>query len=218
VNPKIGLSFAEVLRSFLRADPDVIMVGETRDQDTAKTVVAASLTGHLVLSTMHTNNAVESVVRLLDIGLDPFNFSDALVGIVGQRLVRQLCAVCRRPHAATQEELDALASAYCSGTELQPAEVIKRWRAEHAKEHGSVILFSPQGCQVCDQTGYRGRIGIHEVLPASPTIKAKIQMRADTTQIARVAVAEGMLTLKQDGIEKILQGHTDLKQVRTVCQ
>jgi type II secretory ATPase GspE/PulE/Tfp pilus assembly ATPase PilB-like protein len=218
VNPKIGLSFAEVLRSFLRADPDVIMVGETRDQDTAKTVVAASLTGHLVLSTMHTNNAVESVVRLLDIGLDPFNFSDALVGIVGQRLVRQLCAVCRRPHAATQEELDALASAYCSGTELQPAEVINRWRAEHAKEHGSVILFSPQGCQVCDQTGYRGRIGIHEVLPASPTIKSKIQMRADTTQIARVAIGEGMLTLKQDGIEKILQGHTDLKQVRTVCQ
>ena len=133
VNAKIGLTFPEILRSFLRADPDVIMVGETRDHDTARTVVAASLTGHLVLSTMHTNSAVESVVRLLDIGLDPFNFSDALIGAVGQRLVRRLCAVCRKPHAASQEELDALAKAYCFGTDLDPAMVVRRWRSEHVR-------------------------------------------------------------------------------------
>jgi type II secretory ATPase GspE/PulE/Tfp pilus assembly ATPase PilB-like protein len=217
VNAKIGLTFPEILRSFLRADPDVIMVGETRDQDTARTVVAASLTGHLVLSTMHTNNAVESVVRLLDIGLDPFNFSDALIGIVGQRLVRRLCAVCRKPHAASQDELDALAAAYCFGSKLKAAEVLKQWRSEYAREHGSLILFSPEGCQVCDRTGYRGRIGLHELLVASPTVKAKIQSKADMHDITRVAVAEGMLTLKQDGIHKILQGHTDLKQVRSVC-
>jgi type II secretory ATPase GspE/PulE/Tfp pilus assembly ATPase PilB-like protein len=217
VNAKIGLTFPEILRSFLRADPDVIMVGETRDQDTAKTVVAASLTGHLVFSTMHTNSAVESVVRLLDIGLDPFNFSDALLGIVGQRLVRRLCPVCRKPHRASQEEIDALAEVYCQGTAFSPAEVVARWQSHHAREHGSIILYLPEGCQVCDRTGYKGRIGLHELLIASPVIKTKIQAKADMQEIMRIAIADGMLPLKQDGIEKILQGHTDLKQVRTVC-
>jgi type II secretory ATPase GspE/PulE/Tfp pilus assembly ATPase PilB-like protein len=156
-------------------------------------------------------------VRLLDIGLDPFNFSDALVGVVGQRLVRRLCAVCRKPHAASQEELDTLAKAYCFGTDSDPAALARRWRSEHVREHGSLILFSPQGCQVCDHTGYRGRIGLHEVLAGSPAVKAKIQAKADMQDITRTAIREGMLTLKQDGIEKILQGHTDLKQVRSVC-
>jgi type II secretory ATPase GspE/PulE/Tfp pilus assembly ATPase PilB-like protein len=217
VNAKIGLTFPEVLRSFLRADPDVIMVGETRDQDTARTVVAASLTGHFVLSTMHTNSAVESIVRLLDIGIDPFNFSDALVGVLGQRLVRRLCMVCRKPEEAASEEIETLAHAYCFGTNLKPAEVIRRWHAEHVLEHGSFVLFSAQGCQVCDRTGYRGRIGVHELLVASPTVKVKIQAKADMHEIARTAMAEGMVMLRQDGIEKILQGHTDLKQVRAVC-
>jgi type II secretory ATPase GspE/PulE/Tfp pilus assembly ATPase PilB-like protein len=217
VNAKIGLTFPEVLRSFLRADPDVIMVGETRDQDTARTVVAASLTGHFVLSTMHTNSAVESIVRLLDIGLDPFNFSDALVGVLGQRLVRRLCMVCRKPQAASNEEIETLAQAYCFGTELKPADVMRRWHAEHVREHGALVLFSPQGCQVCDRSGYRGRIGVHELLVASPVVKMKIQTKADMHDIARTAMAEGMIMLRQDGIEKILQGHTDLKQVRAVC-
>jgi len=217
VNAKIGLTFPEVLRSFLRADPDVIMVGETRDQDTARTVVAASLTGHFVLSTMHTNSAVESIVRLLDIGLDPFNFSDALVGVLGQRLVRRLCMVCRKPQAASNEEIETLAQTYCFGTELKPADVMRRWHAEHVREHGALVLFSPQGCQVCDRSGYRGRIGVHELLVASPVVKMKIQTKADMHDIARTAMAEGMIMLRQDGIEKILQGHTDLKQVRAVC-
>ena len=217
VHSKIGLTFPEVLRSFLRADPDVVMVGETRDEDTAKTVVAASLTGHLVLSTMHTNSAVESVVRLLDFGLDPFNFADALLGIVGQRLVRRLCPTCRSSHTASKEELDILASAYCFGTELDPAEVSSRWRSQYGSDDGSLVLFSPEGCEACDRTGYRGRIGLHELLVASPAVKQKVQSRSDVGQITAVAMAEGMIMLKQDGIEKILQGHTDLKQVRSVC-
>ena len=214
---KIGLTFPEILRSFLRADPDVIMVGETRDQETAKTVVAASLTGHLVLSTMHTNNAVESVVRLLDIGIDPFNFSDALIGVLGQRLVRRLCPVCRKPNRASQEEIDALAELYCKGTHFEPAQVAARWRQQYGREHGSIILYHPDGCQVCDRTGYKGRIGIHELLVASPIIKSRIQAKADVQEITRIAIESGMIPLKQDGIEKILQGHTDLKQIRAVC-
>lgn len=217
VHAKIGLTFPEVLRSFMRADPDVIMVGETRDTETAATVIAASLTGHLVLSTMHTNSAVESVVRLLDFGLDPFNFADALLGIVGQRLVRRLCSACRAPHSASKEEIDILAREYCFGTEFDAAEVGRRWRSQYGSREGAIKLFSAAGCDRCDQTGYKGRLGIHELLVASATVKAKIQAKAKVSEITRTAVAEGMLTLKQDGIEKILQGHTDLTQIQAVC-
>ena len=216
VHAKIGLTFPDVLRSFMRADPDVIMVGETRDQDTAKTVVAASLTGHLVLSTMHTNSAVESVVRLLDFGLDPFNFSDALLGIVGQRLVRRLCTACRAPHSGSKKEIDTLASTYCFGTEFDPAEISAQWRVQYGSKDGSLTLFSAKGCEVCDRTGYKGRIGLHELLVASAAVKVKIQAKADVGDITRTAIKEGMRTLKQDGIEKILEGHTDLKQIRAV--
>jgi type II secretory ATPase GspE/PulE/Tfp pilus assembly ATPase PilB-like protein len=131
VNAKLGLSFPEVLRSFLRADPDVIMVGEMRDAETARTVIAASLTGHLVLSTMHTNSAVESVVRLLDFGLDPFNFSDALLGVLAQRLVRRLCTACRTAHPASPEEIEALAQEYCRDLRLDPVQVIASWRSRY---------------------------------------------------------------------------------------
>jgi type II secretory ATPase GspE/PulE/Tfp pilus assembly ATPase PilB-like protein len=217
VHMKIGLTFPNVLRSFLRADPDIIMVGEMRDQDTAKTVVAASLTGHLVLSTMHTNSAVESVARLLDFGLDPFNFADALLGIVGQRLVRRLCPVCRRPHRASKQEIDSLAEAFCFGTQLDVTEVSARWHQQYGSVKDGVTLYSPKGCEACDHTGYKGRIGLHELLVASSPIKGKIQANADMQDIARTASGEGMLTLKQDGIEKIVQGHTDLKQVRSAC-
>ncbi len=218
VNEKLGLSFPEVLRSFLRADPDVIMVGETRDSETARTVIAASLTGHLVFSTMHTNSAVESIVRLLDFGLDPFNFSDALLGIVGQRLVRRLCTACRTPHIASREEIDALAHEYCHDLELVPAEIAARWRSLYGNSAGEITLYSPTGCALCDQSGYKGRMGVYELVVASPAIKANIQARATSAEILRGAIGSGMTTLEQDAIEKILQGHLDLSQVLVSCR
>jgi type II secretory ATPase GspE/PulE/Tfp pilus assembly ATPase PilB-like protein len=217
VNAKLGLSFPEVLRSFLRADPDVIMVGEMRDPETARTVIAASLTGHLVLSTMHTNSAVESVIRLLDLGLDPFNFSDALLGIVGQRLVRRLCTTCRTPHEATSDEIDALAQQYCRVGGLDPHEITMRWRSRYGSSNGTLALHSAVGCALCDGSGYKGRMGVHELLAASPGIKAKIQAKATSAEILREALDGGMVTLEQDAIEKILQGHLDFEQVQAAC-
>lgn len=218
VNEKLGLTFPEVLRSFLRADPDVIMVGETRDPETARTVIAASLTGHLVLSTMHTNNAVESIVRLLDFGLDPFNFSDALLGVVGQRLVRRLCTACRTPHLASLEEINALAHEYCRDLNLVPAEIAARWRSLYGNSDGVITLQSSPGCSACDHSGYKGRMGVYELLVASPAIKAKIQAKATSAEILREALQNGMVTFEQDAIEKILQGHLDFKQVLASCR
>jgi type II secretory ATPase GspE/PulE/Tfp pilus assembly ATPase PilB-like protein len=218
VNEKLGLTFPEVLRSFLRADPDVIMVGETRDAETARTVVAAALTGHLVLSTMHTNSAVESIVRLLDFGLDPFNFSDALLGVVGQRLVRRLCTACRKPHQASSEEIDALAREHCRNVNLVPAEIASRWRSRYGSGDGRITLYSPTGCAICDQTGYKGRMGVYELLVATPEIKAKIQAKATSAEIMREALANGMVSFEQDAIEKVLQGHLDFKQVQASCR
>jgi type II secretory ATPase GspE/PulE/Tfp pilus assembly ATPase PilB-like protein len=218
VNEKLGLTFPEVLRSFLRADPDVIMVGETRDAETARTVVAASLTGHLVLSTMHTNSAVESIVRLLDFGLDPFNFSDALLGVVGQRLVRRLCTACRKPYLATSEEIDVLAREHSRNVNLIPAEIAARWRSRYGNGDGGITLHSPVGCAVCDQTGYKGRMGVYELLVATPEIKAKIQAKATSAEIMREALANGMVSFEQDAIEKVLQGHLDFKQVQASCR
>jgi type II secretory ATPase GspE/PulE/Tfp pilus assembly ATPase PilB-like protein len=201
----------------MRADPDVIMVGETRDTETAATVITASLTGHLVLSTMHTNGAVESVVRLLDFGLDPFNFADALLGIVGQRLVRRLCLKCRVPRSASEAEVNSLALAYRADMDIDAAALARRWHIQYAGLDGLIKLYSAAGCAQCDLTGYRGRLGIHEMFVASAAIKAKIQAKAEISEITQIALAEGMLTMKQDGIEKILQGHTDLTQVQTAC-
>lgn len=217
VNTKIGVTFPEVLRSFMRADPDVIMVGETRDTETAATVITASLSGHLVLSTMHTNSAVESVVRLLDFGLDPFNFADALLGIVGQRLVRRLCLKCRVPRSATEAEVNSLAQAYRADTDIDATVLARGWHIQHGGQEGAIKLYSAAGCLQCDHTGYRGRVGIHEMLVASAAIKMKIQARATVPELIQIAVAEGMLTMKQDGIEKILQGHTDLTEVQMAC-
>jgi len=217
VNAKIGWTFAAVLRSFLRVDPDVIMVGETRDIETARTVVEASLTGHLVLSTMHTNGAAESVVRLLDFGLDPFNFADALLGVIGQRLARGLCSSCRKARPATQEELDILAHHYCFGTALNPPDIIDKWRKQYGGESGVLNTYYADGCGKCDRSGYKGRVGVYEMLVASPGVKRKIYSRANVQDLLQVAMGEGMLTLRQDGIEKILQGHTDLEQVQAVC-
>jgi type II secretory ATPase GspE/PulE/Tfp pilus assembly ATPase PilB-like protein len=216
VQSRIDWTFAAVLRSFMRADPDVIMVGETRDLETARTVLEASLTGHLVLSTMHTNSAAESMVRLLDFGLDPFNFSDALIGVLSQRLVRRLCASCSRPYRANAQELGMLAQEYCENTGQEPAPVQAAWRARYGDSEGHVTLRAACGCEHCDGSGYKGRLGIHELLVATPAIKKQIAAKVSAAELARGAMAQGMRTLRQDGIEKILQGQTSWEQVRTL--
>jgi type II secretory ATPase GspE/PulE/Tfp pilus assembly ATPase PilB-like protein len=216
VQAKIDWTFAAVLRSFMRADPDVIMVGETRDPETAKIVIEASLTGHLVFSTMHTNSAVESVVRLLDLGLDPFNFADALLGVVGQRLVRRLCPNCRKPYSAGDEEIAMLAHEYCFESALNPDEVQARWKKQYGNDDGKLILFSAGGCKQCNKTGYKGRLGVHELLITSAAIKKKIHAKANVADMLETALAEGMCTIRQDGIEKIFQGLTDWEQIRAI--
>jgi type II secretory ATPase GspE/PulE/Tfp pilus assembly ATPase PilB-like protein len=212
VNPKIGWTFAAAMRSFMRADPDVIMVGEMRDAETAKIGIEASLTGHLVLSTLHTNSAPESVVRLLDLGMDPFNFADGLLGVLAQRLVRRLCTECRVGYAPAGPELEALAMEYCASTKTDPGRILHGWRAR-AKP---VTLYRAKGCPRCDRTGYKGRIGLFELLVADASIKRLVQTRAPVSEIAAAATAAGMRTLKQDGIDKVVRGLTDVQQVRAV--
>jgi type II secretory ATPase GspE/PulE/Tfp pilus assembly ATPase PilB-like protein len=207
VHPKIDFTFAVAMRSFLRADPDVIMVGEMRDHETAATGIEASLTGHLVFSTLHTNSAPETIVRLLDMDIDPFNFADALLGILAQRLVRTLCAACKEEYTPTAEEF---------------AELVRDYGAEHWDKVGvsyssSLRLFRPKGCPKCGGSGYKGRMGIHELLVASDDLKRMIQKRASVEDMRKRAMAEGMTTLLQDGIIKVLRGHTDFQQVRAVC-
>jgi type II secretory ATPase GspE/PulE/Tfp pilus assembly ATPase PilB-like protein len=179
-------------------------------------VIEASLTGHLVFSTMHTNSAAESTVRLLDFGLDPFNFADALIGVLGQRLVRRLCVGCSRPYPADDEELAKLAHEYCLGTELEPAQVVARWRARYGDAQGVLNLRRPCGCDLCDNSGYKGRLGVHELLVATPEVKKQISAKGGVAELVRTAVAQGMRTLRQDGIEKILQGQTCWEQVRAI--
>ena len=216
VNAKIDWTFANVLRSILRADPDVIMVGETRDPETAKTLIEASLTGHLVASTMHTNSAVESVIRMLDLGLDPFNFADALLGVLGQRLVRRMCHACRKPHLATADELAMLAHEYCFETDLSQPAILQQWSTQYAREDGQIILYSALGCDKCDGKGYKGRLGLHELLINTPVIRKMIHSRANVNEIVAVAISQGMRTMRQDGIDKILQGITDWDQIKTI--
>jgi type II secretory ATPase GspE/PulE/Tfp pilus assembly ATPase PilB-like protein len=217
VNAKIGLTFAAALRAFLRLDPDVIMVGEMRDSETARTGVEASLTGHLVFSTLHTNSAPESVTRLLDLGMDPFNFADALLGVLAQRLARALCPDCKKPHKLSEEEVRVLLKEFCDGTPLVPSEVRKRWESSYADKQGQLTLYEAVGCDKCGTRGYRGRLVVHELLVNSRAIKALIQAHARVEDIQKTALSEGMLTLKQDGIEKALQGKTDVAQVRAVA-
>jgi len=217
VNPKIGWTFAGALRSFLRLDPDVIMVGEMRDEETAKIGLEASLTGHLVLSTLHTNSAVESVVRLLDMGADPFQFADALLGVLAQRLARRLCPDCKTPYAPAADELRALAQEYCLGTSLDPAAVTEEWKHGFAAARQQLVFYSAKGCSACGEAGYKGRLGIHELFVAHPAIKRQIQSKAFASDILNAALAAGMHTLKQNGIEKMLRGETDMQQVRAVC-
>ena len=203
INPKIGLDFAAALRSFLRADPDVIMIGEMRDQETAHIGVQASLTGHMVFSTLHTNSAPETVTRLLDMDIDPFNFADSLLCIVAQRLIKTLCSHCKEGYSPDQREMDELAKDFGPGYE------------EHFPRTKKLTLCRAKGCGQCIQ-GYRGRTGVHELMTASEQIRHLIKRRRPTEDIRDQAMAEGMLTLKQDALLKVLQGVTDIKQVRTV--
>ena len=207
VMPKIGFDFAAAMRAFLRADPDVIMVGEMRDEETASTGIEASLTGHLVLSTLHTNSAVETVVRLLDMGLDPFNFADAVLGILGQRLVKRVCKDCRQEYHPERAEYDELAQAF--GEEA--------FATLNQKYDGSFVLYRGKGCASCNKTGYRGRLGIHELLLATDEMKRRIQSKARVAELLEWARAEGMTTLVQDGVLKTLGGLTDFRQVKAVA-
>ncbi len=206
VNPRIGVTFASALRAFLRADPDVIMVGEMRDVETASMGIEASLTGHLVFSTLHTNSAPETVTRLLEMGLDPFSFSDSLLCVLAQRLVRLLCNECKEPFHPDEDELNEIVEEY--GHDSLTADALRRT---------GVTMFRAVGCENCVQSGYRGRVGIHEVLECTAKIRSLIKHRADTDVVREQALLDGMLTLKQDGILKVLSGLTDIHEVRRVC-
>ncbi len=206
VNPRIGLTFAAALRSFLRLDPDVIMVGEMRDEETASIAVEASLTGHLVLSTLHTNSAAETVTRLLEMGLDPFSFSDSLICILAQRLARRLCKGCRRVYKPSERELDEIINEYGEEAFLETG---------LAKD--DITLAEPVGCDLCDNTGYHGRLGIHELLNCDDAMKSLIKNKPETDQIRALAAVAGMTTLKQDGILKVCQHLTDIHEIRRIC-
>ncbi|MFC1533960.1 ATPase, T2SS/T4P/T4SS family [Thermodesulfobacteriota bacterium] len=206
VQPKIGFDFAAAMRSFLRADPDVIMVGEMRDHETVSTGVEASLTGHLVFSTLHTNSAPETITRLLDMGMDPFNFADALLGVLAQRLVRTLCKDCKESYNPDQEEYDSLVRAYDGDFD-----------AQGFLYNDDLVLCRANGCDKCNNTGYRGRTALIELLDGTDDMRALIQGRTKMEELREQAVKDGMTTLMQDGIRKVFLGQTDIQQVRRVC-
>jgi type II secretory ATPase GspE/PulE/Tfp pilus assembly ATPase PilB-like protein len=207
VQPKIGFTFAAAMRAFLRADPDVIMVGEMRDKETADTGIEASLTGHLVLSTLHTNSAVETVTRLLDMGCDPFSFADAMLGVLAQRLARRICKDCKEQYVGTPEEYADLRAAY--GEEY--------WDKLGIKQDATFRLSRGKGCETCNRSGFKGRVALHELLLGSDQMKRMVQQKARTEDMLKAALAEGMTTLVQDGIQKVLQGLTTHKEVKAVA-
>jgi type II secretory ATPase GspE/PulE/Tfp pilus assembly ATPase PilB-like protein len=214
VHSKIGWTFAAAMRSFLRADPDVIMIGEMRDEETARIAIEASLTGHLVLSTLHTNSAPESVVRLLDMGMAPFNFADSMLGILAQRLVRRLCSKCKVLEPLHKQGLQDLAAEYCTDTALSPDAIAAEWMQRYS---GAPKLPRAPGCLACGNSGYSGRLGIHELLVNSSAVRPLIRRSAGADELRAAGIAEGMRTLRQDGIEKCLEGLTDIHEVRGAC-
>ena len=207
VKPRIGLDFARVMRSFLRADPDVIMIGEMRDEETASTGVEASLTGHLVFSTLHTNSAPETITRLLDMGLNALNFSDAFLGVLAQRLVRTLCSNCRESYHPSEEEFNDIVDAYGP----------KNFALTGISYTPDLVLYRPTGCDICAGSGYKGRMGIHELMEGTREIKRMIKKQAPAEELFNQAAKEGMTTLKQDAICKLFQGFTDMKEINRVC-
>lgn len=196
VNPKINLSFAAGLRSILRQDPDVIMIGEIRDRETAEIAIHASLTGHLVFSTLHTNDAASAATRLIDMGIEPFLVASSVVAVLAQRLLRRICPDCKRPYAPSEEELSRL--------DVAPG--------------SNVTLYRGAGCAACSQTGYRGRTGIFELMVLNDEIRRLIGSKADSTAIKHTAITNGMVTLKQEGAERVLQGQTTLEEVMRITQ
>jgi type II secretory ATPase GspE/PulE/Tfp pilus assembly ATPase PilB-like protein len=207
VQPKIDFTFAAAMRSFLRADPDVIMVGEMRDHETAAIGIEASLTGHLVFSTLHTNSAPETITRLLDMNIDPFNFADALLGIMAQRLIRTLCQKCKEGYHPSPEEFEELIEIY--GHEWFPQLNIKY--------SPDFTLYQPKGCPQCNNSGYKGRMGVHELLVGTDDLKRAVQRRAPIDELRHLAMQQGMRTLLQDALEKAMRGLTDVKQARAVA-
>ena len=204
VSPKIGFTFANALRAFLRADPDIILIGEMRDKETAHAGIEASLTGHLVLSTLHTNSAPETITRLLDLGLDPVNFSDACVGILAQRLVRTLCGNCKEKYVASETDM---------------AFIERQYGKEHLAELNlppTLELYRAKGCEECGNTGYKGRTGVHELLGMTPELRSLVYKEASVADMKQQATHDGMRTLVQDAIFKVLKGDTDLAQVQIV--
>jgi type II secretory ATPase GspE/PulE/Tfp pilus assembly ATPase PilB-like protein len=214
VNSRIGWTFAAAMRTFLRADPDVIMIGEMRDEETARIAIEASLTGHLVMSTLHTNSAPESVTRLLEIGLDPFMFSDSLLGVLAQRLVRRLCPDCRVREALDERAARSLSQIYLQTPVpgLEPDALLADWRRRFGVD-GQLVQYRHLGCDACGGTGFRGRLGIHELLVADDSMRTLVRRRAPATEMFQSALKGGMRTLRQDGIEKVLTGLTDLAEV-----
>ena len=207
VKPKIGLDFARIMRAFLRADPDVIMIGEMRDEETASIGIEASLTGHLVFSTLHTNSAPETITRLLDMGLNPLNFSDAFLGVLAQRLTRRVCKDCMEEYPLTKDDFEMVYVDYGE----------KYWERTGIEYDPDMTLYRPVGCESCSNTGYRGRMGIHELMEGTPKIKLMIKKQANTEILFAQAMKEGMSTLRQDGIMKVFKGLTDMSEVRRVC-
>ncbi|MEK7237418.1 MAG: ATPase, T2SS/T4P/T4SS family [Nitrospirota bacterium] len=207
VQPKIGFTFATAMRAFLRADPDVIMVGEMRDKETAEIGIEASLTGHLVMSTLHTNSAVETVTRLLDMGCDSFSFADAMLGVLAQRLTRRICKDCKEQYIGTPEEYEEIRQGY--GPE--------HWDKLEIPQDNTFRLARGKGCDTCNRTGFKGRVALHELLLGSDRIKRMIQTKARTEEMVKAAIEDGMTTLMQDGVHKTLLGHTTFKEVKAVA-
>ncbi len=205
--PKIGLDFPRIMRAFLRADRDIIMIGEMRDHETAAIGIEASLTGHLVFSTLHTNSAPETVTRLLDMGLNPLNFSDAFLGVLAQRLIRRLCKSCRKKYHPTEEEFQDLVQDYGETA----------FRALGVEYGPDTKLHKIKGCEECSNTGYRGRLGAHELMYGSKEVKRLIKREAETEALFEKSSEEGMTTIRQDALTKVLQGLTDVDEVRRVC-
>ncbi len=199
INPKAGLTFASGLRSILRCDPDIIMVGEIRDKETAQIAVESALTGHLVLSTLHTNDAPGALSRLTEMGVEPFLTASAVDCVIAQRLVRKLCEYCRDPYPATKELLERLGFS---------RDAVEKWKETQ--------LYKAAGCAHCNGTGYKGRLGIYEIMPVTEALERLIVERKSADELARVAVAEGMVSLRQDGLERVLQGVTTVEEISRV--
>ncbi|MCP3163814.1 type II secretion system ATPase GspE [Myxococcus qinghaiensis] len=202
INPKIGLTFSQGLRSFLRQDPDVIMVGEIRDKDTAEIAIQASLTGHLVLSTVHTNDAAGAVTRLVDMGVEPFLVASSLTGILAQRLVRRVCPDCRVAYQPTDVELKELGHSLVS----------------FKARYGTDRIYKAVGCPTCNRNGYRGRTGIYEFLPVDDDVRQLVLKNVDASTIKKSATSKGMITLLEDGARKIALGETTIAEVLSITQ